>query len=212
MIYQVDRLMRDVRVCMDQNMSSHALTLEGDVDTLSLDDIIRSKIVDGVRRVHLMAPYYLLEEGHNFGEELYWGELFSGWVLLPRDFMRLVVFEMDDWCCPVHSALSVTDADTKKQHSRFRGIRGTYQRPVCVLSTRAEGKVLEFYSCRSESAHVSRGVYIPYPRIDESGGIDISERCYDAVVYMVAYLTSLSCGEVDKAQVYLSAAKSLLEL
>ena len=190
--------MQDVRICLDQNMTSDALLESGDIDTLALDDIIRSKILEAVQRVHMDAPNYLLEGGHNFGDAVYWRELESGWVLLPPDFMRLVVFEMDDWEQAVYQAISTDDPEYEKQRSRFKGIRGTAQRPVCAIGIRPEGRVLEFYSCKSCHAQVSRAVYIPYPTIDEDGGVDVSERCYNAVVYTAAGLTLITCGEVEK--------------
>lgn len=211
MIYQTDRIVADVRVCLDQNMTCAALLQGGDVDTLSLDEIIRSKILEAVRRVHLSAPSYLLECGHNFGDAVYWGELESGWVLLPEDFLRLVVFEMDDWERAVYTAISTDDADYEKQHSRFKGIRGTAQRPVCAIGTRPEGRVLEFYSCKSEEATVSRAVYLPYPSIDESGGVDISEHCYRAVVYTAAGLTLVTCGEAEQGTNLSELAKTFLQ-
>lgn len=198
MIFQIDKIMQDVRVCIDQNMRSDALLESGDIDTLALDDIIRSKILEAVQRVHMDAPNYLLEGGHNFGDAVYWRELESGWVLLPPDFMRLVVFEMDDWETAVYQAISTDDPEYEKQRSRFKGIRGTAQRPVCAIAIRPEGRVLEFYSCKSCHAQVSRAVYIPYPTIDEDGGVDVSERCYNAVVYTAAGLTLITCGEVEK--------------
>ena len=96
MIFQIDKIMQDVRICLDQNMESDALIESGDIDTLALDEIIKSKILEAIQRVHRDAPNYLLEGGHNFGDAVYWRELESGWVLLPKDFLRLVVFEMDD--------------------------------------------------------------------------------------------------------------------
>ena len=112
MIYQLDKIMQDVRICLDQNMMSDALLESGDIDTLSLDEIIKSKILEAVQRVHMSAPNYLLEVGHNFGDAVYWRELESGWVLLPPDFMRLVVFEMDDWEQAVYQAIRLlSDCD-----------------------------------------------------------------------------------------------------
>ena len=211
MIFQIDRIMEDVRVCLDQNMDSGALIESGDIDTLSLDEIIRSKIVEAVQRVHAAAPYYLLEQGHNFGEELYWGDMESGWVLLPLDCMRLVVFEMDDWERAVYTAISTDDVEYDRQRSRFKGIRGTAQRPVCAIAVHPEGRVLEFYSCKSEDAHVSRAVYIPYPKIDRDGGIDISERCYKAVVYTAAGLTLLNIGETERGNAVSELALTFLK-
>lgn len=211
MIYQLDKIMQDVRICLDQNMTSDALLDSGDIDTLSLDDIIRSKILEAVQRVHMDAPNYLLEGGHNFGDAVYWRELESGWVLLPPDFMRLVVFEMDDWEQAVYQAISTDDPEYEKQRSRFKGIRGTAQRPVCAIAIRPEGRVLEFYSCKSKNAQVSRAMYIPYPKIDEDNGVDICERCYNAVVYTAAGLTLLTCGEVEKGNAVSELAQTFLK-
>lgn len=211
MIYQIDKIMQDVRICLDQNMESDALIESGDIDTLALDEIIKSKILEAVQRVHMDAPNYLLEGGHNFGDAVYWRELESGWVLLPPDFMRLVVFEMDDWEQAVYQAISTDDPEYEKQRSRFKGIRGTAQRPVCAIAIRPEGRVLEFYSCKSEDAQVSRAMYIPYPKIDEDGGVDISERCYNAVVYTAAGLTLLTCGEVEKGNAVSELAQTFLK-
>lgn len=211
MIYQIDKIMQDVRICIDQNMTSDALLNTGDIDTLALDDIIRSKILEAIQRVHLCAPYYLLECGHNFGDAVYWVDLESGWVLLPEDFMRLVVFEMDDWEQAVYQAITTDDQEYEKQHSRFKGLRGTSQRPVCALGIRPEGRVLEFYSCKSKDAQVSRAIYIPYPKIDEDGGVDVSERCYHAVVYTAAGLTLITCGEEAKGNNLSEIAQTFLK-
>ena len=203
--------MQDVRICIDQNMTSDALIESSDIDTLSLDEIVRSKILEAVRRVHLEAPNYLLEGGHNFGDAVYWKELESGWVLLPQDFLRLVVFEMDDWEQAVYQAISTDTPEYEKQRSRFKGVRGTPQKPVCAIAIRPEGLVLEFYSCKSTDAQVSRAMYIPHPKIDEDGGVDISERCYNAVVYTAAGLTLVTCGEMDKGNAVSELAKTFLK-
>ncbi len=203
--------MQDVRICLDQNMESDALIESGDIDTLALDEIIKSKILEAIQRVHMDAPNYLLEGGHNFGDAVYWRELESGWVLLPPDFMRLVVFEMDDWEQAVYQAISTDDPEYEKQRSRFKGIRGTAQRPVCAIAIRPEGRVLEFYSCKSKNAQVSRAMYIPYPKIDEDNGVDICERCYNAVVYTAAGLTLLTCGETEKGNSVSELAQTFLK-
>lgn len=211
MVYKVDDIMRDVRVCLDQNMTSEQLLQTGDIDTLSLDDIVRSKILEAVVRVHTVAPTHLLEAGHNFGDAIFWGDLESGWVLLPHDFLRLIVFEMSDWERAVFNAITPEAPEYALQRQRVKALRGTAQRPVCALTTRPEGRALEFYSCKSEDAYVHRGQYLPYPVIDEEGGIDISERCYTAVVYAVASLVSLTLGEADKASALSELSNSALK-
>lgn len=211
MIYQLDKILEDVRICIDQNMKSEALVESGDIDTLALDDIIKSKILEAIQRVHIEAPNYLLEAGHNFGDAVYWRELESGWVLLPDDFMRLVVFEMDDWEQAVYHAISTDDPEYEKQRSRIKGIRGTAQKPVCAIAMRPEGRVLEFYSCKTTDAQVSRAMYIPYPKIDDDNGVDVCERCYNAVVYTAAGLTLMTCGETEKANSVSELAQTFLK-
>jgi hypothetical protein len=209
-VYLLDEIAKDVRIAIDQNMQSETLVDFGDVDTLSLNDIIKSKIVDAVKRIHSTAPSYLLDGGHNFGDAIYWKELESGWCLLPEDFMRLVVFQMDDWERAVYHAISEDDEEYQKQSSRFKGVRGTPQKPVCAIAIRPEGRVLEFYSCKNTDAMVSRAVYLPYPKIDEDNGIQICERCYQAVVYTIASLVLIIYGSADQSKALLELAKSTL--
>ncbi len=211
MVYNIHDVMRDVRVCLDQNMTSEQLLQTDDVDTLALDDIVRSKIVEAVVRVHAQAPTHLLEEGHNFGDTVYWGELESGWVLLPHDFMRLIVFEMSDWERAVFGAISTNDPEYALQRQRIKALRGTAQKPVCAITMRPEGKALEFYSCKSKNAYVRRAQYLPYPEIDRDGGIDICERCYTAVVYAAASLVLLTLGESEKSSALSETSNTALQ-
>lgn len=211
MIYKLTEIARDIRIAIDQNMTSEQLIATEDIETLSLEDIIRSKIVEAVRRVETAAPVHFLEEGHDFGDAVYWGDLESGWVLLPDDFMRLIAFRMSDWERTVYAAISVDDPLYAKQSSRYKGIRGNTQKPVCAIVNRAEGKALEFYSCNSEEAYVSRASYLPYPHIDEDDGIDISEKCFTAVIYTVAALVLTTYGEAEKASALTELAKSILQ-
>lgn len=211
MVYNIHDVMRDVRVCLDQNMTSEQLLATDDIDTLSLDDIVRSKILEAVVRVHSSAPTHLLEQGHNFGDAVYWGDQESGWVLLPQDFMRLIVFEMSDWERAVYAAISTTDPEYDFQRQRVKALRGTAQKPVCAIAIRPEGRALEFYSCKSENAYVRRAQYLPYPKLDRDEGIDICERCYTAVVYAAASLVLLTLGESEKSSALSEISQTALQ-
>lgn len=210
MVYEVKDILRDVRIAIDENKTNEQLIADEDIDTLMLDDIITSKVIDGVKRVHSEAPVYLLDGGYNFGDGIYWGEMESGWCLLPDDFMRLVVFQMDDWERAVYHAISEDDKEYQLQSSRFKGVRGTAQRPVCAVAIRPEGRALEFYSCKSTDAKVKRAVYLPYPRIDEDNGVEICERCYQSVVYMIASLALFTCESAEQGKLLLELSKSAL--
>lgn len=217
MIVQLETILRDVRVCIDENMQSKQFMLDGDIYTLTQNDIIKSKVVDAVRLVEMTAPVHLLENGHTFVYDgrndkggVYWGRGFTGWILLPEDFMRLIAFEMDDWERPVTEAIAPTDSEYKLQRSSIIGLRGNYQRPVCAICSRPEGKVLEFYSCKSEDATVRRAIYLPYPTVDESGGVDLSEHCYRSIIYMCAGLTLATLGKDNESSNMINISKNLM--
>lgn len=210
MIYQIQDIERDVRIALDENDVSTQLVQMGDVDTLALNDIIRSKIVEAVRRVELAAPAHLLEEGHDFSSGIYWNGDGSGWVLLPDDFMRLIAFRMSDWERTVYEAISVDDPLYAKQSSRYKGIRGNVQKPVCAIVNRAEGKAIEFYACKDNTAMIVRAGYLPYPSIDANDGIDISQRCYEAVIYTIAALVAATYGDSVKTTNLNELSKTLI--
>lgn len=217
MIVTADRIIHDVKVCIDHDevsVYSDVSPLPDGVletHTVKMDDIIRQKLPQAIDRVHAAAPYHLLETGHNFGNAVYWGDMENGWVLLPADFHRMMVFEMSDWACPVYEVIMPADPRYHLQHSRYKGIRGTADHPVCVLGMRPEGRVLEFYSCRSNSATVTRAVYIPLAKEDASGGYDLSPLCYDAIVYTTAALTLLTIGESERSNAMMALAKTFLQ-
>lgn len=210
MIYKLDDVLRDVRVALDRNGVSDTLIAEEDIDTLSLNDVIRSKVLEAARRIESEAPAHLLEGGHTFGDAVYWTDKGCGWVLLPDDFMRLIVFEMSDWERPVYNALSADDVQFALTHSRYKGLRGTPQRPVCSIVYHPEGRALEFCSCKDETAQVTQGNYLPYPAMDDNGGIDLCERCYTAIVYQAAALVAMTYEETDKGSALNELAKSAL--
>lgn len=208
MIVQMVDMVRDVRVCLDQNMTTDALLSAGDTETLQIDAIIRSKVIDAVRIVEQQAPVGMLENGHSFVDDgandqgsVHWGDSNSGWVLLPDDFMRLICFEMSDWARPCFEAITPTDALYKQQRSAVVGVRGSWERPVVALSLRAEGRVLEFYSCKSEEATVTRSEYVPLPHVDKDGGVDLCGRCRSGIVYMAASLVASTYGKTEQAEV-----------
>lgn len=211
MIYKLTEIARDVRIAIDQNSMSDQLIINNDINTLSLEELVRSKIVEAVHRVETIAPVNRLDVGVDFSDAgVYWDNLESGRLILPDDFMRLIAFRMSDWERTVYMAISVDDPLYEKQSSRFKGIRGNTQRPICAIVNGAEGKLLEFYSCNSTDAYIARANYIPYPTVDLDGGIEICERCYEAVVYTVAALVLITVGETEKASVLSDLAKSIL--
>lgn len=210
MVVQALEMARDVRVAIDANIDNAPLLAEEDVDTLRLDDIIVSKLADAVRQVEMEAPINMLEQGHQFGEAVAWRDAGKGWVLLPDDFMRLVVFKMSDWLYGVSDAISQSDPAYQRQFSKWKGVSGNPERPVVAIVNRAEGNILEFFSCNDSTATVDQAVYIPIPNIDENGGIDVSEKCYRSAVYRAAALSLSTIGDQQGASAMVEISRSLL--
>lgn len=210
MIVQAEKMAKDVRIAVDMNHDSTPLLLEDDIDTISFNDIIYAKLTDAVRMVEMEAPLHLLEQGHQFGENIVWSDGGKGWLILPDDFMRLVVFKMSDWRHSVSEAITQDDPKYSRQWSKWKGICGNPEKPVVAIVNRAEGNVLEFFSCNDDTATVEQAVYIPLPRIDLDGGIDVSEKCYKAAVYRAGALALSSIGD-QLATTMVELSKSLLD-
>lgn len=210
MIVQAEKMAKDVRIAVDMNHDSTPLLLEDDIDTISFNDIIYAKLTDAVRMVEMEAPLHLLEQGHQFGENIVWSDSGKGWLILPDDFMRLVVFKMSDWHHSVSEAITQDDPKYSRQWSKWKGICGNPEKPVVAIVNRAEGNVLEFFSCNDDTATVEQAVYIPLPRIDLDGGIDVSEKCYKAAVYRAGALALSSIGD-QLATTMVELSKSLLD-
>ena len=201
---------RAVRVAIDMNKGDEPLIMEGDSDTLTLDETIHAKLADAVRMVEMEAPAIMLESGHDFGGEgVFIGKDGKGFVVLPDDFMRLVAFRMSDWHRTVHDAIDENSPEYAMQSSRWKGICGNPEKPVCAIVRRPEGKVLEFYSSRDDTAEVTQASYVPRPRIDAVGGIDVAEDCYRAAVYRAAALVLSSLGD-GLSTTMLEISKSLI--
>lgn len=213
MKYQVKDIIREIRIALDQNMSSAPLIALGDVDTLSLEDIIHSKVVDAVRSVELAAPLNMLGSGLPFGESIAWNGQpgqGSGYILLPDDFLRLLNFQMSDWSRAAFDAITPADPRYALQSSRFPGVRGCPQKPVVAIVDRAIGKTLEFYSCTGgQSVTIKQANYLPMPK-EQLGEIYIPWLIKDAVVYYAAYLVAVSTQQNEQAQALLAISNTLI--
>ena len=215
MVFEVSDIIRDVRVAIDNNDTSLQMPNNLiDIDTLTLEQIIESKVADAARVVESTAPFYLLDSGKAFGDSIGWdGEAGygSGHIHLPDDFLRLVTFQMSDWSYPVSEVITEEDEEYAMQRSRYAGIKGSPQKPVVAVVQQPIGLVLEFYSCYSgENAYIKRARYIPIPRVID-GGIDLCEKLRPAIVYYTAYMVALSIKDGDLATAMLNQSKELMQ-
>lgn len=212
MRYQVKDIMRDVRVALDMNNTGQALIEAGDTDTLSLDEIIRSKIADAARIVELNAPVHLLDGGRAFGDSIAWESAWGygmGMIHLPDDFLRLIIFQMSDWEKPVTEAITPENPKYAMQRSRY-GVKGCPQKPVVAVITEPINQVLEFYTCTGgEGTYIKQARYMPIPRI-VGENIELCEKLKPAIVYYTAFMVAQVINDT-RAESLLNQSKELMK-
>lgn len=218
MEYTVKQLVEDAKVAIDENVSSDTLSSIMDTDTLKLDEIIESKVVDAVRLVESNAAHHLLGQGKTLtdGEtEITWedqskpGECAGRFKVKDNDFLRLVIFRMSDWYRPATEAISEQDPEYLLQSSRLAGVRGNPQRPVVAVVHGTDGQEVEFFSCRAgEGVRIAQARYIPKPSVKD-GKVDISPLLHRAVVYRIASMAAMTIGATDAAAMMLATSNEL---
>ena len=215
----IAELVCDIHIALDMNMSSEALgeLHDNDIDTLSLDEIVNSKIEDAARVVVMSAPTLLLGRGEAFGGTIGWDMQVgygSGHIVLPDDFLRLIVFQMSDWSMPVTEAIAPTSALYSRQKSRYAGVRGNPQRPVVAILQNPVGTVLEFFSCeQGPSVYIKMARYAPLPKrtiFNDAEVIDLPEKLVRPVVYYAAYLVAMELQQTELAKACRAACEEML--
>lgn len=217
MVYKISDILRDVRIAIDENATSDTLVNLSDIDALTLDEIIRSKIEDGVRMVCLAAPVVMLGSGDTFVETIGWHKeigIGSGRVILPKDFLRLITFKMSDWSHAVNTPISEDDPLYLVQTSKFKGVKGTPEMPVVALVQYADGLSLEFYSCKAgKDVELQRARYLKDPKITTNNGVDgieIPQLLERACIYYIASLATTEVGAAEKATSLQETAKQFM--
>ena len=218
MQYNINELITEIKIALDLNKSTISLLEERDIETLSLEEIIESKIAPAARIVENSAPLHLLGPGKSFDNSIGWDTvpgIGSGHIHLPDDFLRLVSFQMSDWKMPVSVAITEDNPLYAMQKSNFPGIRGSVQKPIVAITTQPIGQVLEFYSCSGgDNVYIKKARYIPIPKIEGSANdrfIDISEKLVSAVIFYSAYMVAMTIGEKELAETLLIQSNELIK-
>ena len=93
--YLIEDMKRDVRIALDENAVSDKLLTDADPDTLTLDEIIESRIPIAARIVETIAPLPLLGGGEAFGDSIGWESqpgYGMGFILLPDDLFGFAFY------------------------------------------------------------------------------------------------------------------------
>ena len=194
MNYSLSQIIADTRIWIGHNREDLPLIAIADPYTLSLDELIRSKVELAARMVVSEAPAQMLMPGCPVRTRLSWqGRPGRGMAMLPlpEDFLRLLTVRLSDWRRPAR-IISDDDPSCRWQSSPFAGVRGNPARPVAVVTASPAGKVVELYSSMAgPSVRLIQAQYVPCPRVTD-GWIRLPESLYHDVVARVAHLTMQS--------------------
>lgn len=212
--YDVNGLVQRVKNVIDQNMESDGMEAFGDVDTLSMVQVLSENLLPAIRLIETNASPELLGDAKDVPLTMEscpfddGGELVCKSGALPDDFMRFVAFRMSDWKKVVTEAITETSAMYAMQSSRVRAVRGNTQKPVVAIVHGPNGLVIEAYTTHTDST-VALAKYLPNPSISDDGRVMLCPLLVDAIVYATAYLVANSYNAINQAQIFLSTAVSL---
>lgn len=207
--YSVSSIVEKVRIALDENQVNTSLVAT-DNDTLTLNAIIEQKIAHAARQITERAPSHLLDGGKAFATSLTWPSgsvgIGYGYTALPDDYMRLVIFQMSDWARPVLNPIRDTDPEYFLQKSKFAGIKGSTEKPVCAITTYSTGKVMEFYSSTGGAeVTVKTARYLAYPVVETVESVQIYDLCpklLDAIIYQTAGLVATTYKDAISATLF----------
>jgi hypothetical protein len=214
----VDNFKKAVRIALDENNVTDELTGVQDTDTLTLDELIVSKIEDAAEAVVRSAPIDMISD---IGKTLNEGftvhapaPLFLKMVL-PADFLRLIRFKVSGWDYAVHEVTLPTRDIMMKLNSPY-GVYGSVSRPIIVISpTRIDathsGLMLQAYCVSSGEEGLDNCLYVAKPKI-VSNNISLGDRLERPTVYYAASLVASALGNGKAAEELLAVCKEMLNL
>lgn len=171
-----------VRVCLDENMSSETLHCLKDVDTLTFDEIIDSKVEDAALSVVRSAPISKLgdiSKSLDGVPDIAQRAPYKGVMRLPIDFERLVRFKMRGWSLALYGAQPPLSPYYEQANSEF-SVFGTKDRPVVFLVPSADNAsdlCAEIFCASSQHDVLDGCTYVAKPKkeevvMDDSGSSD----------------------------------------
>ena len=187
MNYNVEKIVDDIMSILGEPPLAQSGVVSGEWEGLTLRNAVRGKIIpeacsliDGCD----LSTQIGSDDIKSLPTKIYWGRDGCGWIVLPADFRRLVCLKMSDW----HSCVTTVspEAMAGRQHGRWRGLRGSFERPVCLFGIKNGVRVLEFFSCTGDDAVVAEGWYIPAPTLSPEGLVNIPSGLVRQVIENVA--------------------------
>ena len=105
---------------------------------------------------------------------------------LPDDFLTLFSIKMTGWQKSVTELMPHDHWLRGMQSAYWPGLRGTPERPLAFMGVGTDGKpCIELFSCPAPDS-LEEGWYMPAPKIDADGNIDIPPAAYRKCLLLLA--------------------------
>lgn len=205
--YAVSEIVKEVKVLLDRNQETAEL-LPTDTDTLSQGEIIRNVIVDAAKAIEELAPASKLDAISTASDKAEWtfvNGAYVGLYPLPVSLMRILRVKVSDWIRP---GILISENDDEYLHQQNQHVRGNPQRPIAALVHVDGNRCLELYTSNTSTSTVSIS-YVPTPEITTEDNISLCGLLKGAILYMSAYLTCISLGDIQTAAGFKSTAYQL---
>ena len=222
MTIDYESIKRAVRVMLDENEDMTPLLggTDGsmvDNDALQTDQITEDMVLQAVDRVHSMAPAEMLADVTETAQVVWETFALTQRCKLPVDNLRLMYVKLDGWLRGVDAFVPEGTALYSTMFSRFMAVRPTPEHPMVGIAQGMAGGVeivaapvvrpaADAAGKVADAAGTVAGV-VRYIRMAAKSRT-VSERCYHAVLWMVANLYYTVTGNNDRAA---SAAREVAE-
>lgn len=205
---QLSQIVKQVKIILNENIEMEQI-FALDPDQLQLEELIGERIIDAVRFIHENGRREFISDGIELTGTPSTNQDGTGYIGLPENFLRLIVFQLTAWNMPVIEPISDADPKYLMQKSKFTGVRGGPSKPVCAITNGIGGKVLEFYSVPpGTTAIVKIARYLPIPE-KEGATIKICPKLKTAIYYHCAGLVALTFKDQVASSLF-DIAKSYL--
>lgn len=151
----------------------------------TLDQVIAALIEQKAREAVLSTPRVQLTGWRNIPTSGLQRDSTDGAILpLPDDFLLLMAVWLDHWEGIATEIIPPDCPRTAFLHSRYAGLRPTSANPMAIRLPAAGRDALRLFPGGGSNPS-GDGWYMPAPKIDSAGNIEIPDAAYDLTVKMI---------------------------
>lgn len=214
----VGEIVTRVRAAIDELMENDSQFLRQSTDETNLTRVIVDKIGYALQHIMENAPLDKLDD--DVFEELTAAELASrfsidaelvGRVKLPTDLLRIIEARLSSW-----SHFPIPDSDTSQVYLMQQDTyaRGSWDRPVNILTYNGKQRMLEMYCARTQQdtlnfVFIRKPAASGYSADDLQAEVKVPSQLQASLIYQIAGLSMVAFREDVAASLFAIAARYL---